>query len=538
MAVEKSNPAILAGLLGAAAFACPATALAATADGADGGSPLSVIVPFGIGVVTGIAVTRAYQAASARRNAGVGEGAIAADEAVASNEESAAIGDLDDDSLDVTNRLEPIASAEPEYRGRHFRKPGDPAPSIPWGSAIDADASYLSDGAEAAGSELAEADGGEARVSLASDDGREPGETFESQVTGAFHPLADASESQVTGAYEPLDAIQEPQVPEPQAAPAGEASEENPADDDSVASTARLRLQRLPQVVDADHPSHASSDYEDVAQSYVRRENFLERMAQRARGVREVLAERLDRDPFEDLPVIERADGTVGDVGTGWWNARLGDSVVYVGGKPAVQATSDELDDTQSLHVPRWMGDVSPKPTHRGVVPSPRPNAAAKARAAVIAQSVAEVDQGMFPVKRSASELDHDDMWEQALSAMGERLEQMTPATPFAGDAIGGIETIDDPEGLEGPTSFIPFRTPAGHPEVVDTETYVDYLIDDEFSHNRSQAARKSSRDYLRVIEGGSQSTEGTNKLARLARRRREGREGSPKHMAGSVREA
>lgn len=523
MAVEKSNPAILAGLLGAAAFACPATALAATADGADGGSPLSVIVPFGIGVVTGIAVTRAYQAASARRNAGVGEGAIAADEAVASNEESAAIGDLDDDSLDVTNRLEPIASAEPEYRGRHFRKPGDPAPSIPWGSAIDADASYLFDGAEVAGSELAEADGGEARVSLASDDGKEPDETLESQVTGVL---------------EPLEAIQEPQVPEPQAAPAGEASEENPADDDSVASTARLRLQRLPQVVDADHPSHASSDYEDVAQSYVRRENFLERMAQRARGVREVLAERLDRDPFEDLPVIERADGTVGDVGTGWWNARLGDSVVYVGGKPAVQATSDELDDTQSLHVPRWMGDVSPKPTHRGVVPSPRPNAAAKARAAVIAQSVAEVDQGMFPAKRSASELDHDDMWEQALSAMGERLEQMTPATPFAGDAIGGIETIDDPEGLEGPTSFIPFRTPAGHPEVVDTETYVDYLIDDEFSHNRSQAARKSSRDYLHVIEGGSQSTEGTNKLARLARRRREGREGSPKHMAGSVREA
>lgn len=537
MAVEKSNPAILAGLLGAAAFACPATAFAATADGADGGSPLSVIVPFGIGVVTGIAVARAYQAASARRNAGVGEGAIAADEAVASNEESAAIGDLDDDSLDVTNRLEPIASAEPEYRGRHFRKPGEPAPSIPWGSAIDADASDLSGQLEPADGEATEGDGREALFSQMSDDERELGETLEPQATGAFLPLADASESQVTGVFEPLDAIQEPEAPEAQAAPAGVSSEEDLADD-SAASTARLRLRQLPQVFDADHPSHASSDYEDVAQNYVRRENFLERMAQRARGVREVLAERFDRDPFEDLPVIERADGTVGDVGTGWWNARLGDSVVYVGGKPAAQVASDELDDTQSLHVPRWMGDVSPKPTHRGVVPSPRPNAAAKARAAVIAQSVAEVDQGMFPAKRSASELDHDDMWEQALSAMGERLEQMTPATPFAGDAIGGIETIDDPEGLEGPTSFIPFRAPAGHPEVVDTETYVDYLIDDEFSRNRSQAARKSSRDYLRVIEGGSQSTEGTNKLARLARRRREGREGSPKHMAGSVREA
>ena len=243
MAVEKSNPAILAGLLGAAAFACPATALAATADGADGGSPLSVIVPFGVGVVAGIAVTRAYQAASARKKASAGEGTVA-DEAVTSNEESAAIRDLDDDSLDVTNRLEPIASTEPEYRGRHFRKPGEPAPSIPWGSDLDADASGLSDEGEASDGEPTVGDGGEARVSLASDDGQEPDETLESQVTGVL---------------EPLDAIQELQVPEPQAAPAGEASEENPADDDSVASTARLRPSRKRSIISVYSLSKRSS---------------------------------------------------------------------------------------------------------------------------------------------------------------------------------------------------------------------------------------------------------------------------------------
>jgi hypothetical protein len=72
-------------------------------------------------------------------------------------------------------------------------------------------------------------------------------------------------------------------------------------------------------------------------------------------------------------------------------------------------------------------------------------------------------------------------------------------------DAIGTIETIDEPDGLEGSTGFIPFKLHAGHPEVVDANSYVDYLIDDEFSRNPSKAARKSSRDFLTVIQGGSQ---------------------------------
>lgn len=103
---------------------------------------------------------------------------------------------------------------------------------------------------------------------------------------------------------------------------------------------------------------------------------------------------------------------------------------------------------------------------------------------------------------------------------MGEKIDQIAPlpATavaplPSFGDAIGGTETIDEPEGLENPTSFIPFRAPTGHPEVVDTETYVDYLLDQEFSQNSSESARASSRNYLRLIEGGSQELRSTGKL-------------------------
>ena len=56
-------------------------------------------------------------------------------------------------------------------------------------------------------------------------------------------------------------------------------------------------------------------------------------------------------------------------------------------------------------------------------------------------------------------------------------------------------------------TQFIPFRTPAGHPEVVDTDSYVNYLIDEEFSHSSSTAVRRSSRDFLRMLEGGTSAT-------------------------------
>ena len=123
-------------------------------------------------------------------------------------------------------------------------------------------------------------------------------------------------------------------------------------------------------------------------------------------------------------------------------------------------------------------------------------------RASYISSHVAEVDEGMFPERRSMDDLDNNDVWEEALSAMGERLGERR--APVFHDMVGGPGTIDEPDGLEGPTGFIPFRVPAAHPEVVDTRSYVDYLLRDEFSQNSSKALRRSAHSHLRVIEGGT----------------------------------
>lgn len=59
------------------------------------------------------------------------------------------------------------------------------------------------------------------------------------------------------------------------------------------------RLSRDPGVRH-DHVAagHIATDYEDVAENYVRRETFRERMASRARGVADVLSERLGASRF------------------------------------------------------------------------------------------------------------------------------------------------------------------------------------------------------------------------------------------------
>ncbi len=291
------------------------------------------------------------------------------------------------------------------------------------------------------------------------------------------------------------------------------------------------RAAEAPAVVQAQGPAHATNDYGKIAENYVRRQTFKERMASRARGVAEVLSERLGGDRFEGLPIIERADGTVGDVGTGWWNARLGDSVLRVGEVSPTATMGD-------LTIPDWMGDVSSESVARSAfAQAPVSEEAAKrqaqARSVRIAQAVAPVNQGVYPEKRSVDELDHDDVWESALQAMGERIAQYSSAPVFE-DVIGGVDTIDEPDNLEEATSFIPFRTPAGHPEVVDTASYVDYLISEEFSRSSSKAVRTSSRRYLRLIRGGSQSLKSTVTLRRMGSHRSSHSEKAyvPRHMA------
>ena len=264
--------------------------------------------------------------------------------------------------------------------------------------------------------------------------------------------------------------------------------------------------------------SHAATDYEQIATNYVGRATFRERMSNRAQGVASVLRARLEAGMMDGLPVIERADGSVGDVGTGWWTASVG--------VDAMTANKGYAEDTDAFAIP---SDFSAASDRELLV-----EAAAKkeTRNKNIAQRVAFVDDGVYPEKRTVDDLSaSDDGWVEALRSMDARYdaEHAAPALVTSNDSgvmpvkaafsdlVGGIDSLDEPDNMEPATSFIHFKTPAGHPEVVDAETYVDYLIEDEFRNNSSNAVRRSAAGFLRMLEGGTQPTS-TSALARHAK--------------------
>lgn len=237
------------------------------------------------------------------------------------------------------------------------------------------------------------------------------------------------------------------------------------------------------------HPGHEATNYEDIAENYVNRASFRARMARRAEGVAATLRERMGANMMEGVPVIERADGSVGDVGTAWWRSAVGEDAI-IRDSGFAEAPADAA-------IP---SDFSATDRDRLV-------ASARRSAASISSRVAFVDEGAYPERRTLDDLGNDDAWASALRSLDEKIASVAPPQDPIGfiDAAGGADSLDEPDNLEPDTMFIPFKTPGGHPEVVDTESYVDYLIEDEFSKNSSTAARRSSRRFLRLLEGGTQ---------------------------------
>lgn len=246
----------------------------------------------------------------------------------------------------------------------------------------------------------------------------------------------------------------------------------------------------------------ASEDYEQVAQSYVAK-NPARRagLAAQAHSVAQSLRERIDAGKMEGLPVIARADGSVADVGTSWWNTSVG--------LASITKVDDYVDDQpgEGLAIP---SSFEAKTGKQRLVEAAKTSS--EFLHADISQRLAFVDEGEFPEVRDSNDGLVDDVWASALKSMDERLNAQDTdpnsviAMPFY-DVVGDMDTIDEPDGLEQSTTFLPFKTPAGHPEVVDTETYVDYLIGEEFGRNSSKATRKAAGRFLRVIEGGTSTT-------------------------------
>lgn len=241
--------------------------------------------------------------------------------------------------------------------------------------------------------------------------------------------------------------------------------------------------------------AHEAEDYGDIAENYVQRLTWAERMSKRARGVRSVLSERLAKDSMDDLPVITRADGTVGDVGTDWWEREHG--------KDISRDLSLPISDDYSVVQPA-IDDV---PFAASVTASRRSFAAeAIAQAArprpdrsEISSRIAQIDSGLYPETQEQDGEDKDAMWKAALDALAEN-DTDAPDAGFT-PVVAAPADLDD-DVFDEPTASLAPQMPDA-PSPIDTESYVDYLISDEMSKNPSYA--RTSRDYLKVIEGGSQ---------------------------------
>ena len=274
----------------------------------------------------------------------------------------------------------------------------------------------------------------------------------------------------------------------------------------------------------------ASSDYVDVAEGYVRTRTFAERMSARAKGVASVLSERLGAAKMDGLPVIARADGSVGDVGESWWDEAFGadvrtvasasfggqsvedtmagnSAVLFTAQTPAEAAAARAVWQSQQAGAPQPAAEPQ-APTASQGTPTPRPAAPASDAPTVRQQARLGNPEEAFPEKKRYTD-EQQDLWAVALAALDERYEEqvnMAAPAPAPASMPASAEMLDEPEGLAADTAFIPFRPQAGHPEVVDTDSYVDLLVDQELARNESASVRRLARhkirDYFKVIDG------------------------------------
>jgi hypothetical protein len=269
-----------------------------------------------------------------------------------------------------------------------------------------------------------------------------------------------------------------------------------------------------PAAVPAADMPYSPSSRDDASSHRARRASIATRVA-------DVLSSHIEQDKMDGLPVIERADGSVGDVGTSWWDDALDhDSKTGLSRAESRAGMIAELIPGLGVEASTLPGEdllgttatpAQPPVTfeHADVVNPDIAGAAriAHDRAAGIQSRLSDIDESVFPEERVWNDA-KEDAWESALSALDEKVEQAQKGAS-AEDVIDFTDdseanAIDEPDDLESETQFIPFRVPAGRPDVTDTDSYVDYLIDDEFSRNSSHAVRANAREYLHVIEGGT----------------------------------
>lgn len=290
-------------------------------------------------------------------------------------------------------------------------------------------------------------------------------------------------------------------------------------------------------------PAHSTNDYAQIAENYTKLLSWRERTVARAKGAAAVLLERLGQDPMDGLPIIERADGTVGDVGTAWWTKAVGEESI-----------------TRDFGIAEIGAEAIPEDFTN--------------HAADISSRISYVDQGVFPEKRTIDELEHVDDWTLALAAMDEHLarhdqQQMRKyhpvQLPLIGQAAAEAEVASSVElsGAKPAAShkvtaaqMRPSREP-NYAGVVaqstamplikatnDTSSHVQDIFDAverEMAAELQAADERPTRELLRLIEGGTSKMKKISSLDLGEKTSADKASYKPRHFAGElplVREA
>lgn len=315
---------------------------------------------------------------------------------------------------------------------------------------------------------------------------------------------------------------------------------ESPAKKSQVVSTAAEGV--LP-VRAKKAPAHSTNDYAQIAENYTKLLSWRERTVARAKGAAAVLLERLGQDPMDGLPIIERADGTVGDVGTAWWTKAVGEESI-----------------TRDFGIAEIGAEAIPEDFTN--------------HAADISSRISYVDQGVFPEKRTIDELEHVDDWTLALAAMDEHLarhdqQQMRKyhpvQLPLIGQAAAEAEATS-PAELSGAKPAAPRKVAAAQVRVSrepnyagvvaqstamplvkatnDTSSHVQDIFDAverEMAAELQAADERPTRELLRLIEGGTSKMKKISSLDLGEKSAADKPSYKPRHFAGElplVREA
>lgn len=290
-------------------------------------------------------------------------------------------------------------------------------------------------------------------------------------------------------------------------------------------------------------PAHSTNDYAQIAENYTKLLSWRERTIARAKGAAAVLLERLGQDPMDGLPIIERADGTVGDVGTAWWTKAVGEESI-----------------TRDFGIAEIGAEAIPEDFTN--------------HAADISSRISYVDQGVFPEKRTIDELEHVDDWTLALAAMDEHLarhdqQQMRKYHPVQLPLIGQVAAeaeVASSVELSGAkpaashkvaaAQMRPSREP-NYAGVVaqstamplvkatnDTSSHVQDIFDAverEMAAELQAADERPTRELLRLIEGGTSKMKKISSLDLSEKTSADKASYKPRHFAGElplVREA